>query len=382
MEFHAWMNPYRATLDEDTSALSQDHITKLHPEWIVKYGSKSYLNPGEPTVRHYLTSLIEEVVRKYDIDAIHFDDYFYPYKIEGLEFDDREAFMKHGLAYFQEREDWRRANVDSLVKDVAFTIRKVKPWVQFGISPFGVWRNESQDPKGSKTFANQTTYDDLYADPLNWMKNDWIDYLVPQQYWSMDYGPASYRELTGWWNRQSADHATYIGIGAYKVKNNHDKAWNDLKEIPRQLYLARSTNNIKGTVFFSARSLMKQRQLTQDLKRNFYQHPALPMEVRATDKDLSGPDIERATVDNRGKLIIQLDKKPLVDQLVVRHYSSTGILNYMKKAWVYDNTVSLDLGMDSAGITLSWLNRDNEMSVESKKINTEFKKGKWKTTWP
>src|SRR5690606_7566503 len=142
MEFHAWLNPYRATFDLDTLALSQSHDFYRHPDWMLKYGKKYYYNPGLTEVRDKFNQIIEELVTTYELDAIHFDDYFYPYKIEGETFGDAETFSKYGLPG-QSLEDWRRSNVDSLVKNVHATIKKHKPWVQFGISPFGVWKNKS-----------------------------------------------------------------------------------------------------------------------------------------------------------------------------------------------------------------------------------------------
>ena len=182
MEFHAWLNPYRATFDEKLEILSKDHDYNLHPDWMLKYGKKYYYNPGLPEVQQHLTNIMGEVVTNYDVDAVHFDDYFYPYKITNETFEDTDAYSRYAQPR-QSLEDWRRSNIDSLVKKVHNTIKTKKPWVQFGISPFGVWKNNSTDPLGSDTKAGQTTYEDLYADPLLWMKMGWIDYLVPQVYW-------------------------------------------------------------------------------------------------------------------------------------------------------------------------------------------------------
>ena len=184
-EFHAWMNPYRATMDYNTAVLSPEHDFFKYPEWMIKYGGKYYYNPALPEVQKHLLNIVDEVVQNYDIDAMHFDDYFYPYKVAGEKFNDTASYEKYnkGLSI----GDWRRDNVNTFVKDVSVSIKNLKPWVQFGISPFGVWRNKSVDPRGSDTEAGQTNYDDLYADPLAWMDNKWIDYLIPQLYWSMDH---------------------------------------------------------------------------------------------------------------------------------------------------------------------------------------------------
>lgn len=275
MEFHAWFNPYRASFDLKTEILSSTHDYYMHPEWMLKYGKKYYYNPGIPEVRHRFSEVIREVVASYDLDAIHFDDYFYPYKIKDAVFNDSLAFKEYGQEN-QSLDDWRRSNVDSLVKNVHQTIKSEKPWVQLGISPFGVWKNNSTDPRGSDTRAGQTTYEDLYADPLLWMKEGWIDYLAPQVYWSMDLPVASHRKIVDWWAQNTNGTNLYIGNGAYKVRNNSDAAWNDKKELPNQLKLARETPQVNGNILFSAKSLMKDNpDVVAYLKDKYYSRPAL-----------------------------------------------------------------------------------------------------------
>ncbi len=272
MEFHAWLNPYRATFDLDTTALSNTHDFYQHPDWMIKYGKKYYYNPGLPEVQDKFINIISELVDAYEVDAIHFDDYFYPYKVKGETFNDSITFQTYGLAE-QTLSDWRRSNVDSLVKNVHKVIKKRKPWVQFGISPFGVWKNKSTDPKGSDTKAGQTTYEDLYADPLLWVEKGWLDYLAPQAYWSMNYPPAAHKEIVSWWANATPNTNLYIGNGTYKIKNNPDKAWEKEGEIPKQLSLARKQNNVDGNIFFSAKSLIeKHPEVTHKLQKRFYGH--------------------------------------------------------------------------------------------------------------
>lgn len=275
-EFHAWLNPYRATFDLDTTILSKSHDFHKRKDWMIKYGKKYYYNPGLPEVQDHLQTVMHEVVANYNIDAIHFDDYFYPYKKKDEVFNDSLSYKKYSLKH-QSIDDWRRSNVDSLIKGIYKKIKQKKPWVQFGISPFGIWRNKSDDPKGSDTQALQTTYDDLYADVLLWAKEKWIDYLVPQIYWHIEHPTVSHQKILSWWNNQQLDNVNlYIGNGVYRVKNNEAKAWNRKEEIPNQLMLARNASNIKGNVFFSARSLMdKPKWLKRRLKKAFYSYPAL-----------------------------------------------------------------------------------------------------------
>lgn len=277
-EFHAWMNPYRATMDYNTAILSPEHDYYKHPEWMIKYGGKYYYNPALPEVQKHLLNIVDEVVQNYDIDAIHFDDYFYPYKVAGEKFNDTAAYEKYNNGMTV--EDWRRFNVNTFVKEVSVSIKNIKPWVQFGISPFGVWRNKSVDPKGSDTEAGQTNYDDLFADPIAWMENKWIDYLVPQLYWSMDHPKASYSKLLRWWSENSTNTAIYIGNGSYKINADSDKRWNNPSEIPNQIDLTRSYKNVQGNAFFSAKSFVNKNQsVTKLLSENQYKYPALPTVV-------------------------------------------------------------------------------------------------------
>jgi uncharacterized lipoprotein YddW (UPF0748 family) len=292
LEFHAWLNPYRATMNLDTKLLSAEHDFFKHKNWMVKYDTKYYYNPGLPEVRAHLVNIIREVVRNYNVDAIHFDDYFYPYKVDKVVFDDGATFKKYGRQG-QKLDDWRRENVSLLVKEVQQTIKSEKPWVQFGISPFGVWRNKDKDPNGSNTRAGQTNFDDLYADVLTWMKNGWIDYLIPQLYWSMDYNLASHRELINWWSKNSNNTKIYIGNGPYKIRNNADKAWDNPMEIPNQIGLSKITPNISGNAYFSAKSMYVQNRDVADLLyKNHYQQAVLTpdlFEANSNSKELESP---------------------------------------------------------------------------------------------
>ena len=294
-EFHAWFNPYRATSDLNLKNLSSNHDFNLHRDWMIKYGDKYYYNPGLPEVESHLIKIVEEVVRNYDIDAVHFDDYFYPYRINKVNFNDNAAFEKYGNGLLQ--DDWRRSNVNNLVQKLNIAIKNIKPWVQFGISPFGVWRNQSSDPKGSETQAGQTNYDDLFADTMLWDTNKWIDYIIPQLYWSLDHPKASHSKLLKWWSENATNVALYIGNGSYKIKTDSDKRWNDENEIPNQVNAARSFTNIYGNSYFSAKSLMNQNQNVKDiLSSNQYKYPAIPCVVPNFKKSITvSPFIDSVT---------------------------------------------------------------------------------------
>lgn len=321
MQFHAWLNPYRATMNLDTLSLAQNHDFYLHPDWMVRYGTRYYYNPGIPEVEQHLVSVIEEVLHNYDIDGIHFDDYFYPYRIEGEAFADSVTYKKLALPGTS-LEAWRRSNVDSLVKRIHTTIKSGKPWVQFGISPFGVWRNQDVDQAGSDTRAGQTSYDDLYANPLKWIEEGWIDYIVPQLYWSMDYPPASYRKLVSWWAGHNEDTRLYIGNAAYKIRDNADKAWSGKRELPRQLTLSRESRKVGGNVFFSAKSLQKHPDIVRNLRKRFYKYPALPPPVEQSAAN-SPPLPQLHMVEDAGNYYrITLEDDPATTWTYVMFYAA------------------------------------------------------------
>jgi len=167
IDVHTWLNPYRVLNNDKTDLLSNEHLFFKRPDLFVKYGGKFYFNPGLDETRQYLNKVVEDIVQRYDIDAIHFDDYFYPYKVAGEEFPDEDTFLKYPRGYAPDQKgDWRRNNVNLVIAELQKTIKGVKPWVEFGISPFGVWRNDNVDPRGSATKAGVQNYDDLYADIL------------------------------------------------------------------------------------------------------------------------------------------------------------------------------------------------------------------------
>lgn len=285
MEFHAWLNPYRATFDLKTERLSATHDFNTHPEWMLKYGKKYYYDPGLPEVQQRMVAIIDEIVTNYDIDAIHFDDYFYPYTI-------KDEVFKDSISYYncakldQSLGDWRRSNIDSLIKKSHGIIKTRKPWVQLGVSPFGVWKNKSTDERGSDTKAGQTTYEDLYADPLLWMEEGWLDYLIPQVYWSMELSVASHRKIVDWWSNNSQNTNLYIGNGPYKIRNNSDTAWNKKKELPTQISYAREKSIVQGNAFFSAKSLMNNNaDVLKYLKKKYYETTALPPSSKFTSEN-------------------------------------------------------------------------------------------------
>lgn len=273
MEFHAWLNPYRAVFRVGKSSISPSHITKLHPEWFLTYGTTKYFNPGLPEVQQHVNRVVKDIVKNYDVDAIHMDDYFYPYRIDGKEFPDEAAFRKYGNGL--NKDQWRRSNCDSIIKSLYETIRSAKPNVKFGISPFGVWRNKSQDPRGSETKGGQTNYDDLYADILLWLEKGWIDYVTPQLYWERGHKLCDYDVLLDWWNKYSYGKHVYVGHGIYRAGTT--TSWRDKNEIPNQIKKLREYPTTQGSVYFSSKTFEKNPNGWCDsLRNNYYAYPALP----------------------------------------------------------------------------------------------------------
>ena len=268
MEFHAWLNPYRANFAIGKASIAPDHITRKQPGWFVNYGGKKYFDPGNKDGQKWVVNVIKDIVSRYNVDAIHMDDYFYPYRIAGKEFPDYKTFAKYGKG--MSKAEWRRSNVDSIIYAINKSIKDIKPWVKFGISPFGVWRNKSQDPMGSDTRAGVTNYDDLYADVLLWMKEGWIDYVAPQLYWEMGHRLAAYETLIDWWSQHSYGRHVYIGKGVYRALEKNNRAWKNRNELPNQIKLLREYPTVHGSVYFSSKTFASNPNGWNDSLRNNY----------------------------------------------------------------------------------------------------------------
>jgi hypothetical protein len=198
-----------------------------------------------------------EVARNYDIDAIHFDDYFYPYPVNGKKFPDLKTFRQYGKAFYPNRlNDWRRENINLFIAAIHDSIKSAKPTLKFGISPFGIWRNETDDPKGSPGARGTASYDDLYTDVYHWLANDWIDYVIPQLYWEQGNRFGDFAALAKWWNDHSFGKQLYLGQALYKTTGD-DKKFSNPNEISEQISILRKLGNVKGFAFYSASHLAK-----------------------------------------------------------------------------------------------------------------------------
>lgn len=274
MEIHAWFNPFRAVFNYKKNILCPDHITKRHPDWTITYGNHKYLDPGIPEVREYISKVINEVVKNYDIDAVHFDDYFYPYS-NGKDFPDKTTYEEYGEQYNNIKE-WRRENINKFVQTVSQNLRKLNPELKFGISPFPVWRTKKNDKEGIDLAAS-SSYDDLCADILLWMNRGWIDYVMPQLYGHIGHKQLDYKKLAEWWSEKTNHANLYIGQAIYKINPNSEyKEWQDSKQLLKQIEVNQKYSNIKGHSFFRAGFLKTNPlNINQRLMDSFHKYPAL-----------------------------------------------------------------------------------------------------------
>ncbi|HEX4811376.1 MAG TPA: family 10 glycosylhydrolase [Nonomuraea sp.] len=251
LAFHAWFNPYRVSMQGDPAKLHPDHPGRKHPDWIVPYGGRLYYNPGMPEVRAFCQDAMMDAVTRYDIDGLHFDDYFYP--VNTPAFDDAEEFAKYG-AGFPDLAAWRRDNVDRMVQEMRERVLAAKPNIAWGISPSGIWRNRGTDPLGSDTNGGQS-YDNLHADTRGWVKKGWLDYIAPQLYWYIGQPPADYSKLVPWWSDVAKGSGTLLWIGqaAYKAGDPAQAPeWQQPGELSRHLTLNRQHPEVSGDIWYNA----------------------------------------------------------------------------------------------------------------------------------
>lgn len=260
MELHAWLNPYRVTSNKNQT-LPASHIYHRHPERFIRYDGKLYFDPGMPENREYIGTVVDDIVARYDVDGIHFDDYFYPYPVAGKEFGDDASYARYGNG--MNRGDWRRQNVALLIEDLHNRIYAAKPWVRFGVSPFGIHRNKATDPEGSETNGLQN-YDALFADVLHWDREGWTDYVLPQLYWELNHRNASSRVLNSWWNDHTGTNRhLYIGQDVAKTMEKN--------ELGEKINISRTLPNIQGNCWWPGYALTRNVGGVADSLANVYQ---------------------------------------------------------------------------------------------------------------
>ena len=276
LELHAWFNPYRARLHAADSPTAANHVSKARPKLVRHYGESLWLDPGEKDVQDYSFSVVMDVLRRYDVDGIHFDDYFYPYKVrdgsgKAIDFPDDPSWRRFGAGGKLSRDDWRRENVTTFIQRVYKSIKAAKPWVKFGVSPFGIWR-----PKNPPQIQGLDAYASVYADSRKWLVNGWVDYFVPQLYWAADAPEQSFPVLLRWWVQQNTRGRTLCaGIDATAVGRSEPRPGWQPQEFANQIRLTRSQRGARGQIYWHMQTLMRNGTLDEVLKREAYRQPAL-----------------------------------------------------------------------------------------------------------
>lgn len=302
MELHAWFNPYRIQQNINDTLVAL-HIINKHPEWGWIYGNRRYFEPGNPEVWKFITQVVTDVVQRYDIDAIHFDDYFYPYKIGSQDYPDSTAFKNYGGNYYPNRiAEWRRHNVDTIIQQLSIAIKQTKPWVKFGISPFGVWRNRTEDPRGSDTKAGTTNYDALYANITKWQQLGWIDYTMPQLYWRINHPQADFTTLAYWWSDFTYGRSMYLGLAPYRIDKKSDyKEWRKSKYFIKQIETLRNIDGIDGFGYFSCRHFYRNdfKSINRKLVKNVTPFPAIIPPMPWIDNNAPLPPQQLSLLGNK-----------------------------------------------------------------------------------
>jgi uncharacterized lipoprotein YddW (UPF0748 family) len=271
LELHAWFNPYRARHAAAKSPAGATHISRTHPEFVRKYGKALWLDPGERAVQDYSLRVVMDVVRRYDIDGVHFDDYFYPYKEQDaagkdLDFPDEASWRRYGAGGKLSRDDWRRENVNAFIQRVYQSVKSAKPWVKFGVSPFGIWR-----PGNPRQIQGYDAYAKLYADSRKWLVNGWVDYFAPQLYWSISAPEQSFPVLLKWWEEQNPKRRHLVpGMDSTRTL----RSWPP-QEIVNQILLTRKQPGTSGHVLWNMKSVMQNERLSEALAHEVYVQPAL-----------------------------------------------------------------------------------------------------------
>lgn len=349
IELHAWLNPYRGPTAKES--VPSTHLLKKRPELFILFNGTYYFNPAKEDNRKHLCNVIRDILTRYDVDGIHFDDYFYPYPSGKSEFNDASDYRKSGTKL--SLGDWRRQNVEKLISDVSKTIADTKPWVRFGISPFGIWRNASTDPKGSRTGGLQG-YDALYADVPKWAELGLIDYQIPQLYWPINHKIAPYDVLCHWWADNAFGRHIYIGQDAEKTAEH--------AELDRKLALAAEHDDcVQGHCWWYAASI---KTVAVGLKKSHYRYPALVPEYLWKSVDPAPAPIPEVN----GK-VITWKAAPEARKWVVYHFPSKKDIDIENPAAIFRVTYKPTFTASKPGVyVITALDYSNSESSPSKHI--------------
>ena len=377
MELHAWLNPYRVTTSPNEK-LAPGHIYHKEPWRFVTYkgDNKMYFDPGLPENRAFIEDVVIDIVKRYDVDGIHFDDYFYPYPAKGIDFPDDASYKKYGNG--MKRDDWRRKNVDMLIEEIHNRLAATKPWVRFGISPFGIWRNKSSDPRGSETNGLQN-YDALYADVLPWSEKGWIDYLMPQLYWQLEHPKASTLVLAEWWDKNAGGRHMYYGQDVSNIMKHADLPPSTEKtQLRHKIELSRKLENVQGNCWWPGYTITSNLNgvadsLANDLQSTIALVPSYPWMSQnrpqptklapiRSDKKLNWEKIEgnANTVDE------------VVRYVVYRFDTNSQNLNFDDPANIYMVTPQTTITVTEPGLYfITAMNRANVESMPSNGVKYE-----------
>lgn len=389
MEFHAWLNPYRAVVDVRRSSVDPNHITRRRPDLFFTYGTGKIFDPGIPETRQYFVGVVKDIINRYEVDGIHIDDYFYPYKIAGKDYPDDASFRKYGNG--MTKANWRRNNVDLIIKEIHEAILSTKPMVRFGVSPFGIYRNKSEWSGGSDT-RGTTNYNDLFADILRWSREGWVDYVVPQLYWPIGKDGQDFRILTDWWAKNSYGRQLYIGQGFFNA--NSTALWRNKHELPNQIKYMRRNDNVHGSVYFSFKSIQNNLSGWSDsLRNNYYRKPAIVPPMAWIDKTPAfSPEVWTSTSANNYDIKIsgalnELSKRDRVKSYVLYYtpdFSDLG--NAPEQILTANGANRFEFSVPLNKIPNNWnkffavvttLDRENNESEPSNIIRFEKISGRW-----
>lgn len=282
MELHAWINPYRART-KGTREVAPNHKSAISPSAFLEYDNQLYFNPSLQSNRDYICMVAKDIISRYDVDGLHIDDYFYPYPAKGKEFPDASFF--ESSTQFASKGDWRRDNVNRLIKQLHETVRATKPWLKFGVSPFGIYRNATPEvPDGSATRGLQS-YDDLYADVLLWINKGWVDYCIPQIYWEIGHKAADYEALVRWWADNAGHRPLYIGQDVNRTVRAADTKNPKRHQLPQKMDMQRAEKNIQGSCLWDAASAANNvGRYREVLTQYYHRYPSLMPKMHFIDK--------------------------------------------------------------------------------------------------
>ncbi len=310
LEVHAWFNPYRALHPSSPGEVAPSHVSRTDPEVIRRYGTQLWMDPGDPSVVARTTRVILDVTRRYDIDAVHIDDYFYPYRETDrhgrtIQFPDSKTYALYRRAGGTlALDDWRRNNVDTFVQHIGTEIHAVKPWVRFGVSPFGIWR-----PGYPASVRGLDSFVEIFADARKWLNNGWVDYLAPQLYWPIGRPQQDFSALLAWWVSQNTfKRNIYAGLNA-SLANDTTGGGRGAAEITDQIRLTRAQPGASGDVFFSMSNFMQDPDsLVERMERDSYAVPALPPASPWLDAAVPGAPQSIARLDMQtGEMMLDFD---------------------------------------------------------------------------